>query len=94
MNFETFKLFLKRVQLFSLLMIFVIGVTIAFFPKIKERITLLNKQKQIQEKITAVEMDIENIRKKEIALKNNPLYAKLRDERDIQYKIICWGAMV
>lgn len=76
MNFETFKLFLKRVQLFSLLMIFVIGVTIAFFPKIKERITLLNKQKQIQEKITAVEMDIENIRKKEIALKNNPLYVE------------------
>lgn len=74
MSFDAFKQFLKRVQLFSILMIFVVGVTLAFFPKIKERISLLNKQTQLQEKILLVEADIEAIRKKEIALKSNPLY--------------------
>lgn len=71
---DAFKQFLKRVQLFSILMIFVIGITIAFFPKIKERISLLNKQKELQAKILSVEADIEAIRQKEIALKSNPLY--------------------
>lgn len=74
MTADAFKQFLKRVQLFSILIISVAVITILFFPKIKERITLLNKQKQLQEKILSVQADIETIRKKEIALKSNPLY--------------------
>lgn len=74
MTFDSFKQFLNRLQLFIVLMISIIGITIVFFPKIKERISLMNKQKQLQEKILSVETDIEAIRKKEIALKSNPLY--------------------
>ena len=74
MTSDVFKQFLKRVQLFSILIISVAVITILFFPKIKERISLINKQKLLQEKISSVEADIETIRKKEIALKSNPLY--------------------
>ena len=74
MTSDAFKQFLKRVQLFSILIISVAVITILFFPKIKERISLINKQKLLQEKISSVEADIETIRKKEIALKSNPLY--------------------
>ena len=74
MTADAFKQFLKRVQLFSILIISVAVITILFFPKIKERISLINKQRLLQEKISSVEADIETIRKKEIALKSNPLY--------------------
>ena len=74
MTFESFKQFLKRVQLFSVIIIFIIAIAIIFLPKINERIALLDKQKQLQKKISAVEAEIETIRKKEIALKTNPLY--------------------
>ena len=73
---NSFKSIFKRVQILLVAILSVLALSTAFLPKIKERMALLQKREDLLSKISEMEKEIEELRKREIALQSNPHYVE------------------
>ncbi|MBN2144909.1 MAG: septum formation initiator family protein [Candidatus Aureabacteria bacterium] len=66
--------FFKRFQIFLAIFLTIASVTTIFLPRFKERSILLEKNAELQAKITLLEKEIQDLHKRKIAFQNNPIH--------------------
>lgn len=52
----------------------IVAIGVVFYPKIKERETLLKKHQELQSKISQITSELDQFKKREIAIQTNPNY--------------------
>lgn len=65
---------LKRFQILLLAVSVFVVLTVVFIPAFQKKQSLVFKQKDLQSEITGVKDEIESLKKRELAIRQDPLY--------------------
>lgn len=85
MTLDNLKVLLQR---FRILLIFIsfIAISVAFFvPKMQERKNLLEKEAQIEEKMTLLQEEIADLRNRELAVNNDDYHLEKLARNKLSY---------